>query len=114
MNSNPKEKKELKRNLKIYEVHWTVVKNQKEQFKLLIKRLNIDSCILILDFKENFKVTESGNQTINDYCNKRQIPCLGGALIFNDNGNIKNHYINFFPKFFHMTHYFHLKCWYLL
>ena len=43
-------------------MHRTVVENQKNQFEMLMNNLSTDSCILILGFKENFKVTERGNQ----------------------------------------------------
>ena len=40
-----------------------------------------------MDFKENFRLSNGGNELSYDYYNKRQISCLGVALIFRDETN---------------------------
>ena len=76
-------------------MHRKVVKNQKNAFNELKSNLKKDSCILILDYKENFKLSLGGNEVGQDYYNKRQISCLGGVLIFNNNSALESHFLNF-------------------
>ena len=83
---NFEEKQNYIRNMKILEKHIKVVENQRSQFNLIKNNLNSDSCILILDFKENFKLSSSGHELSYDFYNKRQVSCLGASLIFKSNG----------------------------
>lgn len=93
-NLNEEDKKEYKITKEIYDMHRQVVENQKNQFNLLKDNLVEKSCILILDYKENFKLSFGGNQVGQDYYEKRQVSCLGACLIFKDNGVITRHYLN--------------------
>lgn len=91
---NEKDKKEYKITQEIYNMHRIVVENQKTQFDLLKTTLSVNDCILILDYKENFKLSYGGHQVSQDYYEKRQISCLGACLIFKSNGVITKHYLN--------------------
>jgi hypothetical protein len=70
------DKKEYKITEEILYMHRTVVENQKNQFNLIKENLNDKSCILILDFKEIFKLSYGGHQVSQDYYEKRQVSCL--------------------------------------
>ena len=79
---NENEKIKLKRNIEIYNKHQIVVENQKTRYNKIKNNLNYNHCILILDFKENFKISYVGNELSHDYYNKRHISCLSILLIF--------------------------------
>ena len=52
---NNTDKKEYTRNIDILKKHKEVVENQKWAYNHIINNLDNESCVLILDFKENFK-----------------------------------------------------------
>ena len=81
------DKNEYCRNIDILNKHKQVVENQKWAYNHITNNLDNKSCVLILDFKENFKLSNSGNEMSYDYYNKRKISCLGVALIFRDETN---------------------------
>ena len=76
------EKKDYLRNIDILNKHHKVVENQKSAYKHILNNLDNESCVLILDFKENFKLSHGGNEISCDFYNKRQVSCMGAALIF--------------------------------
>ena len=80
---------EYTRNIDILNKHKQVVENQKWAYNYIVNNLDNENCILILDFKENFKLSHGGNEISYDFYNKRQVSCLGAALIFNNNNKLK-------------------------
>ena len=93
---NEEERNEHNRDKDILEKHLKTVENQKYQFNSIKNSLDEETCILVLDFKENFKLSNGGNEISCDYYNKRQVSCLGAALIFKDGEDIKTEYIAYF------------------
>ena len=87
-----KEKKNYEKNSKIIDDHLKIVENQKNQYNMLKSQLNSNACILILDFKENFKLSTAGDDVTHDFYNKRQVSCLGAALTFRHNEQEYTHY----------------------
>ena len=83
LNSN--EMSEYIRNIDILNKHKQVVENQKWAYNYIVNNLDNESCVLILDFKENFKLSHGGNEISYDFYSKRQVSCMGAALIFNNN-----------------------------
>ena len=67
---NNEEKNKLKKNIEIYEKHKKVVDNQKFHFNKIKKNLNDNHCIIILDFKQNFKLSFGRNKLSQDYYTK--------------------------------------------
>ena len=51
---NNRDKKEYKRNIEILDKHKKVVEHQKLYYNEIKNSLQSDSCLIILDFKENF------------------------------------------------------------
>lgn len=92
------QKKEVIRNENILKNHIQCVDNQKLQFNLIRNNLDNETCLLIMDFKENFRLSYGGNEIGNDYYNKRQISCLGVSLIYNIDGNEYIQYISYLSK----------------
>ena len=92
------EKKEYDRNKEILNKHKKVVENQKLYYNKLKDSLENDSCLIILDFKENFKLSYGGNEISYDFYNKRQISCLGISLMYKINDELKIEYISYFSE----------------
>ena len=92
-------KTELKRNSEIYQSHLKIVENQKYMFNRIKNNLKEYDCILILDFKENFRLNYEKIETGFDHFNKRQVSCLGAAIIFNNGIEIKTEYVVIFQIF---------------
>ena len=61
VNLSNEEKVEFDRNTYIVQKHKLVYQNQKQNFETIKDKLEERSCILILDFKENFKLSYGGN-----------------------------------------------------
>ena len=95
---NSRDKKEYNRNIDILNKHKKVVENQKWAYNHIINNLDNESCVLILDFKENFKLSHGGNEISYDFYNKRQVSCMGAALIFNNNNQLKVEYVSYFSN----------------
>ena len=49
---------EYKRNMDILNKHKQVVENQKWAYNYIVNNLDNESCVLILDFKENFDLMQ--------------------------------------------------------
>lgn len=88
------DRNEYKIKKELFDMHLLVVENQKNQFNELKSNLSEDSCVLILDYKENFKLSYGGNQVGQDYYEKGQVSCLGACLIFKSYGVVTRHYLN--------------------
>ena len=84
---NEEEKKEYERDVIILQKHIEVYQNQRESFNYIRNNLSSEECLIVMDFKENFRLSNGGNELSYDYYNKRQISCLGVALIFKDETN---------------------------
>ena len=95
---NNEEKNKLKKNIEIYEKHKKVVDNQKFHFNKIKINLNNNHCIIILDFKQNFKLSFGGNELSQDYYTKRQVSCLGAAIYYKENNELFCHYISYFSN----------------
>ena len=57
------------------------------------KNLDIYPYLVVLYYKENFRLSYGENEVSFDYCNKRQVSCLGVSLIYYDGNSIKTEYV---------------------
>ena len=103
-------KKKLDRNKKIYQNHIKIVENQKYMYNRIKNNLNEYDCILILDFKENFKLNYDKIEIGFDHFNKRQVSCLGVSCIFKDGNNLTTHYMTFFSDILNHDSLFASDC----
>ena len=72
--------------------------------------LNEKECLLIMDFKENFKIGGGPIETSQIFYNKSQVSCLGFCLIYKEGKEIKRKYINYLSKIIAHDSYFVIKC----
>ena len=64
---NNTDKNEYTRNIGILNKHNVVIENQKSAYNHIINNLDKESCVLILDFKENFKLAHEGHEISYDF-----------------------------------------------
>ena len=114
VNLSNEEKAEFDRNTYIVQKHKLVYQNQKQNFETIKDKLEERSCILILDFKENFKLSYGGNEISYDFNNKRQASCFGGSLIFNYNNISTTHYIAYLSEILNHDYLFSGDCFELI
>ena len=62
-----------------------VVKNQNFQFNKIKKNLNNNHYIIILNFKQKFKISFRINEISQDYYAKRQVLYLGPVIYYKEN-----------------------------
>ena len=62
---------------------------QKKLYNKNIENMDEKSCLLIVDFKQNFKLGKSPVETNRDFYYKKNISCLDFAIISKENGIVK-------------------------
>lgn len=97
-----KNKKDLpesfEKNIKIINTHQKFYMHQNEEYKKDIKEIKEDSCVIIIDYKENIKIGGGPIETNNCFYEKKPISVLGFALVFKENGIIKYEYHDFLSQ----------------
>ena len=88
--------------MEFYKKHKHCINNQKIGFNEQINLLNNDCCIVIMDFKQNFKIGGGPIETSRDFYNKKFISCFGVCLITKENDKIKRRYFNILSEI--LTH----------
>ncbi|PVV01216.1 hypothetical protein BB560_004376 [Smittium megazygosporum] len=75
---------------------------QRKAFRKQQLDLNTDSCIIVADFKENFRIGGGPVEASSSFYRKRQISDLCFCLIYKENGQMTRKYFNYFSK--NLTH----------
>ena len=108
INGKKLEKKKETKNEKYgyYKQHLDLNKRQKSNFKNKISALKEKECIVIMDFKENFKIGGGPVESSQTFYNKSQVSCLGFCIIYKEKEVVKRKYIDFLSKIItHDSHY---------
>ncbi|PVU99307.1 hypothetical protein BB559_000824 [Furculomyces boomerangus] len=84
-------KTQIEKEVEIYNNHINIKSIQEESYKKLVQNLKNGECVLIMDFKENFRLGSGPIKTSTDFYSKPQISNLGFALIVKGTNNILNH-----------------------
>lgn len=84
--------------LKAINHHIEFYKHQNEQYAKDINDLDHKTCVLVIDFKENFKVGGGRIETNSCFYEKTPISLLGFAAIFKENNEIRYEYHNFLSE----------------
>lgn len=100
-NSSPRLADESKKNLEVINIHKKIVLHQRKQFENDFQNLDEYEFVLIMDFKENFRLGEGPNETKKEFFNKSQISVLGFALAYKKNDNILIDYHTYLSKIFY-------------
>ena len=96
----------LENDLKIIYQHQSFYINQNKEYKDDINEVDKDSCVIIIDYKENLKIGGGLIETNNCFYEKTPISVLGFAVAFKINNRINMNIMITFLKFFPMTLYF--------
>ena len=92
--------------LKYFKDHQELNKDQKSYYKQKIQNLDSDECIIVMDFKENFKIGGGPIEISQSYYGKSSISCLGFCIIWKSEGEVKRSYHNYLSKVLsHDSHY---------
>ncbi|PVV01281.1 hypothetical protein BB560_004307, partial [Smittium megazygosporum] len=88
----------LKESVDEYKVHKMLSSKQRLNFNSQIGRLQGKSCIIITDFKENFKIGGGPVESSRDYYEKPQISDLCFCVISKSGGNVQRRYYNYLSE----------------
>ncbi|PVV01162.1 hypothetical protein BB560_004430 [Smittium megazygosporum] len=81
-----------------FEAHQELEKMQKDAFKDQKQQLDKESCIVIADFKENFRIGGGPVESGNNFYQKVHISDLHFCIIYKENEEIKRSYHNFLSE----------------
>lgn len=88
----------IKKDLKAISQHEIFYKHQNKQYNNDINKLDHKSCVIVMDFKENFKIGGGPIETNNCFYEKKPISLLGFAVVYKENEKIKYEYHNFLSE----------------
>ncbi|PVU93530.1 hypothetical protein BB559_003237 [Furculomyces boomerangus] len=101
-NINPVLASQLDKAISKLKEHKNLYKRQRGYHDALKTSLGNDSCIIISDFKENFKIGGGPVESNDVFYNRTQISDLCFCLITKSNGIIKRRYYNYMSE--HLAH----------
>ena len=84
-----------KKSLETCRLHSKFNQIQKKLYNKNIENIDENSCLMIVDFKQNFKLGKGPVETNRDFYYKKNISCLGFAIVSKENGKVKRKYINY-------------------
>ena len=94
---------QLQNQINLYHQHLYFKTNQHQLYQNSINYITTTSCVIVMDFKENFKIGGGPIETGRNFYEKTQISLLGFAIFYKDNnGIIQTQYFDFFSKI--LTH----------
>ena len=88
----------INNDLKAINQHQDFYVHQNREYKKDINELDNESCIIVIDFKENLKVGGGPIETNNCFYSKKPISLLGFALVFKENNKVKYEYHDFLSQ----------------
>ena len=84
--------------LEYYQNHINLNQIQKNHFKFSIKNLKINECIIVMDFKQIFKIFGGPVEVSQSFYNKFSVSYLGFMMIIKDSRNIRKKYYEFLSE----------------
>ena len=83
----------MRQQVKLYRQHKYFKEQQQKYYKESIELTTPTSCVVVVDFKENFKVGGGPVETSRNFFERTQISVLGFAIYYrNEDGEIQLHY----------------------
>lgn len=96
LRNNSRNLDKLRAEIKLYRQHLFFKEQQQTLYNESINHVTKSSCIIVMDFKENFKVGGGPIETSRDFYNKSQISTLGFAIYYRDEANnLQIEYVNY-------------------
>lgn len=96
--------------IKYFKDHLDLNKDQKRCFRSKIDSLEKDECIVIMDFKENFKIGGGPVELSQSFYNKASISCLGFCIIYKQGEKIKRSYHDYISEVISHDSHFVKNC----
>lgn len=96
----------LDKRVKYYKEHLELNQDQKAHFKNKLNNLHGEECVVVMDFKQNFKVGGGPVETSQCYYNKSSVSCLGFCVITRDEYGLKRSYHNYLSEIISHDSYF--------
>lgn len=96
--------------LRYYKNHLDLNKDQKRLFNTKIENLQEDECIIIMDFKQNFKIGGGPIEMSQSFYNKASISCLGFCIIYKQHGKVRRSYHNYLSEVISHDSYYVKNC----
>lgn len=94
------------KRVKFYKAHVELNKDQKSYFKQKLENLEHGECVVVMDFKQNFKIGGGPVEISQAYYNKSSVSCLGFCVIYKVAGKVKRRYYNYLSEIIsHDSHY---------
>lgn len=88
----------IEKDLNAISQHERFYKHQNEQYNKDITDLDHKSCVIVMDFKENFKIGGGPIETNNCFYEKKPISLLGFAVVYKESEKIKYEYHDFLSE----------------
>ncbi len=89
----------LQEQVKLFQTHKEIKERQKDYYEKSLLKTTPFSCVVVMDFKENFKIGGGPIETGQQYYRKSQISDLGFAIQYKGVDNLlKVKYFNFFSE----------------
>jgi hypothetical protein len=102
-NSNVQDYENQVEQVQLYNHHLFFKDSQRNMYDESLSRTTQSSCVIVIDFKQNFKIGGGPIETSKTFYEKRQVSTLGMAIIFKDiNNQQKIKYVNYFSEI--LTH----------
>jgi hypothetical protein len=102
---------ELLNEVELYHQHLFFKDQQRNLFNESINSTTNSSCVIILDFKQNFKIGGGPIETNQQFYSKKQISVLGFAIYYKDENNIQQvRYIDFLSEILSHDSLFVINC----
>ena len=100
----------LENDLKIIDQHQSFYIHQNKEYKDDINEVDEDSCVIIIDYKENLKIGGGPIETNNCFYEKTPISVLWFAVAFKINNRIKYEYHDYLSEILSHDSLFSGKC----
>lgn len=94
------------KRIKFFKDHKELNLDQKNYYRRKIQNLEDDECIVVMDFKQNFKIGGGPVEKSQAFYNKSSISCLGFCVIYKVAGEVKRSYHDYLSEVIsHDSHY---------
>lgn len=98
------------RRIKFFKDHKELNQDQKTYYRQKIQNLEDDECIVVMDFKQNFKIGGGPVEMSQSFYNKSSISCLGFCVIYKLSGEVQRTYYDYLSEVISHDSYFVINC----
>ena len=96
--------------MNLYRKHKNVADHKREQFNKEKQELSESFFMIIMDFKQNFKIGGGPEETNKEYYRKKDVTLLGFIIYEKNNGVRSKTHLNYVSKFLSHDSFFVKEC----